>query len=229
MLKQSTMFLKKSLDGVMLVAISVVHVDRNVGCKWLQVLTAVGEGESIVAALQEAVPEDVRGNMAAAVSGAVQARGLSFNLVGFGKSMPPPRLPAGLIESIKGKIAGGTKREFTPTTPHLPVDGPTSEGARDTNAIKSASSEKVDGEGHADPVTHNNESQKADNQGEDVIACTPITLVLHCLLISVQNSIMFFCLNERAFIINSVHLPSYLTMRIMLETHTLCSNVNRCG
>ena len=169
----------------------MLHANKNVGCKWLQVLTAVGEGETILTALQEAVPEDVRGNMAAAVSGAVQARGLSFNLVGFGKSMPPPRLPAGLIESIKGKIAGGKKKESTPKTPHLPVDGPTSEETRDTNTTQAASSEKVDGEGHADPVKHNNESQKADDQGEDVIACTPTTLVLNCLLISVQNSIMF--------------------------------------
>lgn len=173
----------------MQVAISVVHAKRNAGCKWLQVLTAVGEGETIVTALQEAVPEDVRGNMAAAVSGAVQARGLSFNLVGFGKSMPPPSLPAGLIESIKGRIAGG-KKNSTPTTPHLPVDGPASEGTRDADGTQAASSEKVDGEGHADPIKQNNEFQKADNQGEDVIACTPTTLVLHCLLISVQSSIM---------------------------------------
>ena len=85
----------------------------------MQVLTAVGKGETIVTALQEAVPEDVRGSMAAAVSGAVQARGLSFNLVGFGKNMPPPSLPAGLISSIKGKLEG--KKETAAVSSPSPV------------------------------------------------------------------------------------------------------------
>lgn len=128
----------------------------------MQVLTAVGEGESILTALQEAVPEDVRGNMAAAVSGAVQARGLSFNLVGFGKGMPPPRLPAGLIENIKGKISGGKKKESTSPTPPLPVDGPASEGIKDTNSQPTSSDQS--------------ESRKADNQGEDILSCTSTLL-----------------------------------------------------
>lgn len=89
----------------------------------MQVLTAVGKGETIVTALQEAVPEEVRGTMAAAVSGAVQARGLSFNLVGFGKNMPPPSLPAGLISSIKGKLetVSSRNKETVPVPSPSPV------------------------------------------------------------------------------------------------------------
>jgi hypothetical protein len=89
----------------------------------MQVVTAVGRGETILTALQEAVPEDVRGSMAAAVSGAVQARGLSFNLVGFGKNMPPPSLPAGLISSIKGKLGAvsGRKNEIAAAQSPSPV------------------------------------------------------------------------------------------------------------
>lgn len=82
---------------------TIVHTDRIISCALVQVLTAVGEGETILTALQEAVPEDVRGNMATAVTGAVQARIPSFNLVGFGKRMPPSLL-LGFIDSIKKNL-----------------------------------------------------------------------------------------------------------------------------
>lgn len=89
----------------------------------LQVLTAVGKGETIVSALQEAVPEDVRGSMAAAVSGAVQARGLNFNLVGFSKSMPAPSLPAGFIDKIKGKLTAVSHKKTEAPPGQVPTLG----------------------------------------------------------------------------------------------------------
>ncbi|KAL3679674.1 hypothetical protein R1sor_022630 [Riccia sorocarpa] len=71
-----------------------------------QVLEAVGRGESLVGALQEAVPEDVRGTMAGAVSAAVQAKGISFKTAGIKKPMQPPKLPDQLTEALKAKDAG---------------------------------------------------------------------------------------------------------------------------
>lgn len=86
-------------------------------------LSAVGRGESVIQALQEAVPEEVRGSMATAVSGAVQARGMSFNLVGFGKNMPPPSLPAGLTDSINKRLAAvaGGKQDAVSGPSPVPV------------------------------------------------------------------------------------------------------------
>ncbi|MCO5576782.1 hypothetical protein L7F22_030602 [Adiantum nelumboides] len=71
----------------------------------LSVLEAVGRGETIVSALQEACPEDVREKMATAASAAVQARGISMKLAGFGKNMPAPKLPAGMVEKIQQKLS----------------------------------------------------------------------------------------------------------------------------
>ncbi|KAH7422912.1 hypothetical protein KP509_12G031700 [Ceratopteris richardii] len=70
-----------------------------------EVLEAVGRGASIVSALQEACPEDVREKMITAVSAAVQARGISLKLAGFGKNMPAPKIPAGMVENIQKKLS----------------------------------------------------------------------------------------------------------------------------
>lgn len=56
-------------------------------------------------AFQEAVPEDVRGKMFDAVSGAVQARGISSQLVGFGKNFPPPTVPDDVLRTIRQKMS----------------------------------------------------------------------------------------------------------------------------
>lgn len=131
-----------------------------------QVLKAVGEGESILTALQEAVPEEVRGSMAAAVSGAVQARGISFNLVGFGKKIPPPTLPTGLIDSIKGKLSSvsGGKEESVTNPPHLSGDSLTSGGLENIQSAPPASRENEDGVTPSNPVANPSEVQKADKQ-----------------------------------------------------------------
>ncbi|XP_024544544.1 uncharacterized protein LOC112351260 [Selaginella moellendorffii] len=76
-----------------------------------QVLDAVGRGETVITALQNAVPEDVRGKMAAAVSAAVQTRGISLKLVGFGDSVPAPTLPKGDMQSTPPAPTGGSDGE----------------------------------------------------------------------------------------------------------------------
>ncbi|KAJ7565186.1 hypothetical protein O6H91_02G051900 [Diphasiastrum complanatum] len=70
-----------------------------------QVLNAVERGETIVTALQGAVPADVRGKLIDAVFGAVKSRGISLELVGLGKGLSPPSLPEGVKEMIQEKLA----------------------------------------------------------------------------------------------------------------------------
>eukprot|EP01018_Ginkgo_biloba_P027793 Gb_23959 [translate_table: standard] len=78
-----------------------------------QVLNAVGRGETLITALQGAVPEEVRGKLTAAVSGAVQVRGINLKLVGFNKTIPTPGLSTvkskveeKFSEVAKGKVEG---------------------------------------------------------------------------------------------------------------------------
>ncbi|XP_031283335.1 uncharacterized protein LOC116142018 [Pistacia vera] len=61
-----------------------------------KVLTAVGQGETIMKALQDAVPEDVRGNLMAAVSGILHVEGRNLKLDGL--------LDIGKIPNVKSKI-----------------------------------------------------------------------------------------------------------------------------
>ncbi|CAK9217031.1 unnamed protein product [Sphagnum troendelagicum] len=143
-----------------------------------QVLDAVGRGQTIVSAFQEAVPEDVRGNMAAAVSGAVQARGISFNLVGFGSSMPPPSLPAGLTEKIQEKlaaVAGGKKdaasgpslflssddMHGTPLTGSVEHDKP-NQGSSDP---EKGNHKGTENRGSDDPTSNGTGKSKAEENG----------------------------------------------------------------
>ncbi|CAM6008624.1 unnamed protein product [Sphagnum balticum] len=143
-----------------------------------QVLDAVGRGQTIVTAFQEAVPEDVRGNMAAAVSGAVQARGISFNLVGFGSSMPPPSLPAGLKEKIQEKlaaVAGGKKdaasgpslflssddMHGTPLTGSVEHDKP-NQGSSDP---EKGNRKGTENRGSDDPTSNGTGKSKAEGNG----------------------------------------------------------------
>jgi len=145
---------------------------------FLQVLDAVGRGQTIVSAFQEAVPEDVRGTMAAAVSGAVQARGISFNLVGFGSSMPPPSLPAGLTEKIQEKlaaVAGGKKdaasgpslflssndTHGTPLTGSVEHDKP-NQGSSDP---EKGSRKGTENRGSDDPTSNGTGKSKAEENG----------------------------------------------------------------
>ena len=45
-----------------------------------QVLTAVGQGETLIKALEDAVPEDVRGKLTDAVTGILHARGSKLKI-----------------------------------------------------------------------------------------------------------------------------------------------------
>ncbi|GLJ10762.1 hypothetical protein SUGI_0134500 [Cryptomeria japonica] len=72
-----------------------------------QVLNAVGRGETLITALQSAVPEEVRGKITAAVTGAVQTGGLNIKLAGLRKGSPSSSLPMDM--NIQEKIAEVSK------------------------------------------------------------------------------------------------------------------------
>ncbi|KAF8393682.1 hypothetical protein HHK36_021929 [Tetracentron sinense] len=69
-----------------------------------KVLTAVEQGETLMKALQEAVPEDVRGKLRAAVSGIVQTQGTNLNLDGLLRIGQIPNVSSELKSKIQEKI-----------------------------------------------------------------------------------------------------------------------------
>ncbi|KAG6555819.1 hypothetical protein Mapa_002459 [Marchantia paleacea] len=103
-----------------------------------QVLEAVGRGESLVGALQEAVPEDVRGKISGAVSAAVQAKGISLKTAGFGEKIPAPQLPAGLTESLKTKLAGLTASPGDSNSDHGLAGSPEKKGSDNGKKVESS-------------------------------------------------------------------------------------------
>ncbi|KAH9305683.1 hypothetical protein KI387_010087, partial [Taxus chinensis] len=70
-----------------------------------QVLNAVGRGETLITALQNAVPEEVRGKLTAAVSGAVQVGGTNLKLVGLRKGSPTSSLLMDMNSTSQEKIS----------------------------------------------------------------------------------------------------------------------------
>ena len=73
---------------------------------WAQVLAAVDQGDTLMKALQDAVPEDVRGKLTSAVSGALHTQGtnLKFDqLLGIARI---PDMSSGLKSKIEDKVMG---------------------------------------------------------------------------------------------------------------------------
>ncbi|BBN10560.1 CAAX protease family protein [Marchantia polymorpha subsp. ruderalis] len=123
-----------------------------------QVVEAVGRGESLVGALQEAVPEDVRGKISGAVSAAVQAKGISLKTAGFGDKIPAPQIPSGLTESLKAKLAGLTAR---------PGDSNGDHGLAESQSPEKRGSDndkKVDSSTHSDSSVHESSESSAEKQ-----------------------------------------------------------------
>ncbi|CAM6096093.1 unnamed protein product [Calypogeia fissa] len=77
-----------------------------------QVLKAVGRGETIVTALEEAVPEEVRGKISASVSEVVNAQGLNLKIAGIQPSAA--MLPAGMTDSVQEKLLQWTGEKIAP-------------------------------------------------------------------------------------------------------------------
>ncbi|CAM6129107.1 unnamed protein product [Calypogeia fissa] len=77
-----------------------------------QVLKAVGRGETVVTALEEAVPEEVRGKISTAVSEVVNAQGLNLKMAGIQPSAP--MLPAGMTDSVQEKLLQWTGEKIAP-------------------------------------------------------------------------------------------------------------------
>ncbi|XP_044464013.1 uncharacterized protein LOC123194711 isoform X2 [Mangifera indica] len=82
-----------------------------------KVLTAVGKGETLMKALQDAMPEDVRGNLLAAVSGFLHAEGTNLKLdglLGIGKI---PRVTSEFKSKIQ-EVRGISSAEGLYKDPH---------------------------------------------------------------------------------------------------------------
>ncbi|KAF5956489.1 hypothetical protein HYC85_003714 [Camellia sinensis] len=69
-----------------------------------KVLMAVGQGETVVKALQDAVPEDVRGKLTAAVSEILHNQGTNFKLDGFLNINRIPNVASGLKSKIQENV-----------------------------------------------------------------------------------------------------------------------------
>ncbi|KAL1805018.1 hypothetical protein ACET3Z_028086 [Daucus carota] len=69
-----------------------------------KVLNAVGKGETLMQALQEAVPEDVREKLTTSVSGIMQNRGSNLNFGSLLNIGHIPDMASGLDSKIQGKI-----------------------------------------------------------------------------------------------------------------------------
>lgn len=65
-----------------------VHIVSKGLYPFLQVLTAMEKGESLMKALEGAVPDEVRGKLRTAVTGIVQSQGINLNVDGLRKIIP---------------------------------------------------------------------------------------------------------------------------------------------
>ncbi|XP_042972296.1 uncharacterized protein LOC122304229 isoform X2 [Carya illinoinensis] len=70
----------------------------------IEVLTAVNQGETLLQALQDAVPEDVRGKLTAAATGILQAQGTHLKFDGLRDAVQIPDVPSGLKSNIQEKV-----------------------------------------------------------------------------------------------------------------------------
>ncbi|KAJ9687863.1 hypothetical protein PVL29_013878 [Vitis rotundifolia] len=69
-----------------------------------KVLAAVGQGETVMQALQDAVPEDVRGKLTTAVSGILHTQGTNLNFEGLLRIGQIPNVSSGLKSKIQEEI-----------------------------------------------------------------------------------------------------------------------------
>lgn len=109
-----------------------------------QVLNAVGRGETLITALQGAVPEEVRGKLTAAVSGAVQAQGMNLKSIRLGKDFPTSSLPMVMKSNSQGKsVEHNAKVEGNGVDNFPGLEGKVSEGANMTDADTTRQQEMV--------------------------------------------------------------------------------------
>ncbi|KAJ6699058.1 ALPHA/BETA-HYDROLASES SUPERFAMILY PROTEIN [Salix purpurea] len=82
-----------------------------------KVLTAVGQGETIMKALQDAVPEEVLGKLTTSVTGILQAQDRNLKVDGLLSSGEVPNIP---ITKIQEKVREVSSEEVTSKDPHSP-------------------------------------------------------------------------------------------------------------
>uniref|UniRef100_A0A6N2L9U4 AB hydrolase-1 domain-containing protein n=1 Tax=Salix viminalis TaxID=40686 RepID=A0A6N2L9U4_SALVM len=104
-----------SIDLTILGNISMVFY--NTDLVLVQVLTAVGQGETIMKALQDAVPEEVLGKLTTSVTGILQAQHRNLKVDGLLSSGEVPNIP---ITKIQEKVREVSSEEVTSKEPHSP-------------------------------------------------------------------------------------------------------------
>jgi len=96
------------------------HISRvfyNIDLVLVQVLTAVGQGETLIKALQDAVPEEVVGKLTTSVSGILQAQHSNLNANGLLSIGEVPNVPK---TKIQEKVREVSSAEVTSKDPHSP-------------------------------------------------------------------------------------------------------------
>lgn len=89
----------------------------------------MGQGETLITTLQNAVPEEVCGKLTTIISGVVQAQGISLKLVGLSKGFPTS-FPMDMKSNSQGKsVEYNAKVEGNGTDNFFGLDGKVSEGA----------------------------------------------------------------------------------------------------
>lgn len=124
-----------------------------------QVLNAVGRGETLITALQGAVPEEVSGKLTAAVSAAVQAQGINQKLTGLGKGLPTSSFPMDMKSNSQGKsLEDNVKVEGNGVDSFPGLEGKVSEGENVAEADSTRQQEMVDIKSNAEGLgVHQNE------------------------------------------------------------------------
>lgn len=122
-----------------------------------QVLNAVGQGETLITALQGAVPGEVFGKLRTAVSGAVQSQGINLKLTGL--DSPISSLPKDMKSNIQEKsVEYNANVEGNDINNFPGLEDKASEGANVTDADTTRQQEMVDSKSNSEGFSvHQNE------------------------------------------------------------------------
>lgn len=128
-----------------------------------KVLTAVGQGETVMKALQDAVPEDVRDQLTTAVSGIVNTQGSNIN---FDRLMHLGRIPKfGSKSNIQEKDGGLSNAEGSHKDPHSSDSkegaGDLADGLDNNQSLMDQPAKELESE-----LQPSEKSQKSDGLGQ---------------------------------------------------------------
>ncbi|KAA8523366.1 hypothetical protein F0562_009789 [Nyssa sinensis] len=126
-----------------------------------KVLTAVGQGETLMKALQDAVPEDVRGKLTTAVSEILHNQGTNLKFDGLLSIGQIPNVASGLKSKSQEKI-GLSTAEGGNEDPHLSDQRKRINDMADGSNNNQASTDRPAGELESEPQVSENLQQSID-------------------------------------------------------------------